>query len=310
VIKAIVTTTINPPTKALQLFAAKKDWDLIIVGDLITPHEEYRKFERVNKNVTYFSPVDQDKKFPKLSKAIGWRKIQRRNIGYVEAYERGAEIIATVDDDNILNDDWGKNLFVGEKIKVNFYKTNLSVFDPVGATNHKEIWHRGFPLQLVSKRKYSKPLKKEIKADIQADFWDGDPDIDAVCRMIFAPECKFNKRFFPLASNKISPFNSQNTFLTREVLKNYFLFPFVGRMDDIWAAFYVQALGFKVVFGRPTVYQDRNVHNLTRDMKDEYLGYENNLEIVETILKDPNKINNFLPKKAIKAFEIYRKCLD
>ena len=54
--------------------------------------------------------------------------------------------------------------------------------------------------------------------------------------------------------------------------------PFVGRMDDIWAAYYVQAKGCNVVFGKASVYQERNVHDLVRDMKQEYLGYENNLE--------------------------------
>lgn len=309
-IKSIVTTTINPPTKALKLFAGKKDWDLIIIGDQITPHDLYRKFEKQHKNVTYLDPIDQNKKFPKLSRAIGWKKIQRRNIGYVEAYERGAEIIATVDDDNILYEGWGENIFVGEKISVNYYKTKLPAFDPVGATNHPNIWHRGYPLQLVSKREYNDKQKKIVKADIQADFWNGDPDIDAVCRMTIAPECKFKDSYFPMSSNKIAPFNSQNTFLTREVLKHYFLFPYVGRMDDIWAAFYVQALGFKVVFNKATVYQDRNIHDLTRDMNAEFVGYENNLAIIESLKENPDKIFNFLPKEAIKAFEIYLKLLD
>ena len=35
--KAIVTTTINPPTKASLAYAAKRDWDFIVVGDTKTP---------------------------------------------------------------------------------------------------------------------------------------------------------------------------------------------------------------------------------------------------------------------------------
>ena len=41
----------------------------------------------------------------------------------------------------------------------------------------------------------------------------------------------------------------------------------MGRMDDIWASYYVQAKGFKVLYNKPSVYQDRNVHGLTKDMK-------------------------------------------
>ena len=51
----------------------------------------------------------------------------------------------------------------------------------------------------------------------------------------------------PYTSNRISPFNSQNTILTRECLKNYFLFPFIGRMDDM-GSYYVQALGLQVFY--------------------------------------------------------------
>jgi hypothetical protein len=233
VIKVIVTTTINPPSRALKLFSEKKDWTLIVVGDKITPHNLFRRFEKKCKNVLYLSPDDQEKKYPKLSKAIGWRKIQRRNIGYLEAYEMGASVIATVDDDNIPTSEWGKNLFLDKNVSVNYYKTRLNSFDPVGATNYPNLWHRGYPLQLITKRSYSDKIKKNIKSDIQADFWNGDPDIDAVCRLTFAPDCAFKHKYFPISSNRISPFNSQNTFLTREVLKHYFLYPDIGRMDDI-----------------------------------------------------------------------------
>ena len=42
------------------------------------------------------------------------------------------------------------------------------------------------------------------------------------------PNCKFKEKYFPLASNKISPFNSQNTFISKKVLPHYFLFPHIG----------------------------------------------------------------------------------
>ncbi len=37
--KVIVTTTINPPTKAVKLFQAMKEWDLVVIGDLKTPKD-------------------------------------------------------------------------------------------------------------------------------------------------------------------------------------------------------------------------------------------------------------------------------
>ena len=301
--KIIVTTTINPPTKAVKKFDAMPDWDIVVIGDLKTP-EDYSL-----ENGIYVSPEEQEKYDKELSDAIGWNCIQRRNFGLLWAHDMGADIVAVIDDDNIPYDDWGQNLMVGKEVEVNYYKNDLPAFDPIGATNEKHIWHRGYPLQLISRRDYSKVSKKIVHADVQADFWNGDPDIDAICRMEHAPECNFDPSCFPIANNKVAPFNSQNTFLKASLLKDYFLFPHVGRMDDIWASYYVQAKGAQVVFGKASVYQERNEHDLVRDMRQEYLGYENNLKIVTELADDPEKILNYLPEQSIKAFELYRRHL-
>jgi len=299
--KVIVTTTINPPTEAIEKFDAMSDWTLVVIGDLKTP-ADYRL-----KRGVYVSPKEQEKYDKELSDVIGWKCIQRRNFGLLWAHDMGADIVAVIDDDNIPYAGWGSNLLLGKPVEVNYYETDLPAFDPVGATNHKEIWHRGFPLQLVPKRNYARKSKKTLSFDVQADFWDGDPDIDAVCRMIYKPECKFDHAHFPIAANKVAPFNSQNTIIKGGLLKDYFLFPHVGRMDDIWAAYYVQAKGAKVVFNKPSVYQQRNEHNLVVDMKKEYIGYENNLELVDKIAKDSEAILTYLPDTSKEAFKLYRR---
>lgn len=125
--------------------------------------------------------------------------------------------------------------------------------------------------------------------------------------MEHAPECTFDNAFFPFTSNKFAPFNSQNTFLLGSCLKDYFLFPHVGRMDDIWAAYYMQSKGYKIVFNSASVYQERNPHDLTKDMKKEYLGYENNLNLVNDIKNDPKAIYSYLPGISIRAFELYQR---
>lgn len=299
--KVIVTTTINPLTEAVKKFQELKDWELIVLADKKTPLD-YKL-----KRGIFVTCEMQEKYDKKLSDLIGWNCIQRRNFGFLWAKDLKADIIAVVDDDNIPYKWWGKELLVENKIKVNYYETVLSAFDPVGATNEKKLWHRGYPLQLVSQRSYKKKKKETIKPDIQADFWNGDPDIDAICRMEHAPDVKFQNKYFPIASNKISPFNSQNTFLTKRVLQHYFLLPGIGRMDDIWASYYVQGLGFKVVYGKASVFQLRNPHDLTRDMKAEYLGYEHNLSIVEKIIDNPEALRDFVPEKSWEAFKLYRK---
>jgi len=299
----IATTTINKPTKALKLFAKNKNCKLIVSLD-----RKSKKFHL--KNSIVLSTKYQEKKWPKLSKLVGWNCIQRRNFAILEAFERGAETVALIDDDNIPYKNWFKNIYVNKQIKCKEIKTNKKIFDPVGYTNHSNLWHRGLPLELVNNRKYKIGKKNLIKPDIQANFWNGDPDIDAVCRMIFKPECNFKKSLFPFFSKKISPFNSQNTLITRKVIKDYFLFPHIGRMDDIWASFYVTSKKYRVLYNEPTVYQQRNVHNLIKDFKDEYIGYVNSLKLVESLYKNSENIYNFLPKKSSLAFDEWKKITD
>jgi hypothetical protein len=299
--KFIVTTTINPVTPAIEKFQRMDGWELIVVADKKTPADY--TLERG----TVLTPQMQEEYDKELSDAIGWNCIQRRNFGYLWAYDAGADIVATVDDDNIPLDGWGQHVDVGGSRDVELYETEALAFDPIGLTNYPHIWHRGFPLQLVPKRSYTNHAKASVTPAIQADFWNGDPDIDAVCRMVHAPQCTFDDTFFPFASNKISPFNSQNTFLHRSVLKDYFLFPGIGRMDDIWASYYVQSLGLKVVYERASVRQDRNQHDLIKDMKAEYIGYENNVALLTDLQSDPATIYKYLPDQAKKSFDLYKK---
>jgi hypothetical protein len=274
------------------------------VGDLKTP-SNYKL-----ENGLYISPADQEKLYPELSDILGWNTIQRRNIGYLYAYSKGAKLVATVDDDNIPLGNWAEKILLGKQVLATEYISQNNVFDPLVATNYSHLWHRGFPIQLLSERNYSFTKGSVLVPDIQADFWNGDPDVDAICRMQFRPNCDFDTENFPFFSKAFSPFNSQNTFLSSDVLKNYFLFPFVGRMDDIWASFYVQALGYKVIYSEASVFQERNKHDLTEDMKNEYLGYENNLLILEDLKSDPESIRKYLPEKSIIAWDFYRNIIN
>ena len=173
----------------------------------------------------------------------------------------------------------------------------LARFDPVGATNYRWLWHRGYPLQLLPKRDDTNKRRMTIKVDVQADFWDGDPHIECRLPNQHDPAPSLTRPGFPIAGNSFAPFNSQNTFLSREILKDYFLYPRVGRMDDIWAAYYVQAKRYRVVFDRPSVYQCCNIHDLVHDMRQEYLGYEHNLALVCYYLGARSRAHRHLPSR-------------
>ena len=92
---------------------------------------------------------------------MGWNCIQRRNFAILEAYERGADTIALIDDDNIPYKSWFTNILVNKSVKAKFLTINKNAFDPIGFTNYKFLWHRGFPLGMVKNRKYTfKGVKK------------------------------------------------------------------------------------------------------------------------------------------------------
>lgn len=299
----IVTTTINPPTPAIEAFDAMDDWHLIVVGDLKTPPDY--KLQRGQ----YLSPEAQEQFAPALSQALGWNTHARRNIGHLMAKTLGATVVAMVDDDNIPLPHWGKNLLVGQTVELTVYDAGLPAFDPIGATNYPHLWHRGFPLQWVSQRQYSQAETKPWRVDIQADFWNGDPDIDATARMIYGPHCQFDDTCFPMASNQVAPFNSQNTFVSAEVLPYCFVLPFLtphGRLGDIWMAYHVQAQGFQVAFNRASVIQQRNPHDLTVDFMDEVLGVERTIALIEQINQGQYHPSQFWPQATLDAYGCYQ----
>ena len=307
--KFIVTTTINKPTIATLKFckiADEKNWTFVIVGDTKTPHDEYRKLEKEFKNIVYLSPDQQQQLYPELSDIIGWKTIQRRNIGFAYAYQNRADIVATVDDDNIPYDNWGTDLYIGKEIEVDYWEnTRFNIFDPLSVTNQKHLWHRGYPIEALQRKNDVLYLgKKKVTPLIQADLWDGDPDIDAMCRLSFKPMVKFDTNQ-PFASSQFSPFNSQNTFIHRDALKHYAVWPYVGRMDDIWGGYYTQSkIGFdKLIYNRASVYQDRNVQDLIKNLENEVIGYRHTFDFSQS----PSINVSYIPDETKQFLNIYFK---
>lgn len=299
--RAIVTTTIYPPSAAIRRFAQMDGWELIVVGDQRTPHSAY-----ADVRCLYLSPDDQERRYPDLSAALGWNCIQRRNLGFVEAYRRGAEVIASVDDDNLPDARWGRNVCVGRDVEFDCYAAPEAVFDPLSATNHPELWHRGFPIGMVPRKNEIVHLgRRRRHVLVQADLWNGDPDIDAIGRIAFRPQVEFEVAGW-FGSEQLSPFDSQNTFLHRDVFPAYCVLPFIGRMDDIWGSYLFQLEHpGTVIYGPPTVFQRRNPQNLVQNLADEMYGYRHTDELV-TKLGDYERL---LPARTKEFLVAYRRCL-
>jgi len=313
--KYIVVTSVNLKTIAISKFDEMKDWNLVVVGDKKTP-TPYQL-----KNGHFMSCKEQEALYPKLSSILGWNNVDRRNLGFLYAYQQGADIVAMVDDDNIPYKDWGQNVVFDKSVEVKEYQTNNLVFDPLSVTSHSHLWHRGFPIHKVSLRKCHyeayeiKTLKKKIL--VQADLWDGDPDTDAFNRMVYPnSNIVFNDPY----KNKFSsnsmfcPFNMQNTFVARKALKDLISIPYTGRMCDIWGAYYFEALNpDSVVYGPASVLhiQKRSWASIIQDCKEEMEGHFFCQNILERLKENPDNIKLYLSdQRSLEFIHCYREFFE
>ena len=67
------------------------------------------------------------------------------------------------------------------------------MFDPIHTTEHSNLWHRGFKFPISFKKRFKKDRQRENKLFSTGRFWNGDPDIDAVCRITQMPEIEIQR---------------------------------------------------------------------------------------------------------------------
>ena len=202
---SLITTTIYVPT-VLKLY---RDIDehvtFYVMGDKKTPHDETRRFVESLGNSHYYSDKDQENLGYESSPIIGWNKIMRRNIALLEALKNGADIIVTIDDDNI-------------PMNENYFNDYLSIFtrpfrgmaidSDLGWFNAGDfmtpnVYHRGFPYDLRNKPiAYSMTHASGSKIGVALGMWCGDPDISAMERMHLICACRNVTLLFPMSHAK------------------------------------------------------------------------------------------------------------
>jgi hypothetical protein len=300
---AIISTTINAmPNMDSWAMHMSSDDAMIITGDLKSPHSEleeraHRAREEYGLDIRYLPPVAQERW--RSSEAIGWNCIQRRNIAILEALELEPTFIVTIDDDNYpimrveddINATWldlVTDVLANDAPPVHLTHSASGWFNP-GLLCSPTVTHRGFPLDQRHKfTDISIGSAAPRPVGVFAALWYGDPDIDAVERIATDPQVEHVQgQNVTLANGTWAPFNSQATAYRAAFAPLMMCLPGVGRMDDIWASYVARAvmdhLGWHVQYGNPTVRQDRNAHNLVRDLRDEMLGYEHNMHLCDTL---------------------------
>jgi len=278
---ALVVTSISQPNKALTLFAEgsrKNKVHFIVIGDTKSPSDFSLQ------GCEYWSIKRQQEMPFRVAELLPKGHYARKNLGYLRAIQEGASIIVETDDDNLPRDEfWSERNLLHQAKKIN----NSGWVNVYRYFTDALIWPRGFPLELVQQSAPSLPKHSEsgICCPIQQGLADENPDVDAVYRLVYPlPQSFACGHEIAIGSNTWTPFNSQNTTWHHQAFPLLYLPSYCSfRMTDIWRSFVAQRICWEnewyILFHGPTVWQERNEHNLLKDFADEVSGYTNNARI-------------------------------
>lgn len=275
-----------------------------IMGDLNTLPECKKNVQTTNEesfSCQYFDVDEQIRFLDKLNFSpsfIPTKSDNRRNIGYLKAVEDGCDVILSMDDDNfpIDKDFFNYHATVGDPIDkaILISETRNGWFNPMVLLDtqtkngeHLTVYPRGFP---YAKRWNDVSTIGDTwikgRIGVNVGLWTGDPDIDAITRL--TTQCSSTIKPIPenvaLRNGHVMPINSQNTSLVREAVTCYYFLKMgytvngikMDRFGDIFSGYFLhlcnRSVGNLVTIGNPIVFQERNEHNLLKDLKVELPG--------------------------------------
>jgi hypothetical protein len=271
----VITSIAGPDTPALRVFArqcAKQGVAFTVVGDAKSP----AGFHLDNCD---FWGFERGKRAPfTLAGLLRANSYARKNIGYLVAIQGGADAIIETDDDTIP-----KPEFWHERSR----DVTVETFENAGWVNayryftDRVVWPRGFALEKLfgAKKLYGPGGPRTVCAPIQQGLIDKNPDVDAIFRLTLPLPVFFEKKpAIALGAGCICPLNSQNTTWFKEAFALLYLPSYCGfRMTDIWRGLIAQRIawtcGWHVLHHGATVFHERNLHNLFKDLSDEVPGY-------------------------------------
>ena len=263
----------HPVLRRIADEAARHDIRFILIGDTKSPADfslpgcDFYSIERQHDIEDTFSGL------------LPVKHYARKNLGYLRAIQEGAEIIIETDDDNIPDETfWAPR----HRRQDAHHVTGEGWINVYRYFTSRHVWPRGFPPDLIQA---PAPGTTGITAGdfpVQQGLANGNPDVDAIFRLVQPGEdILFDDLNVATGKNQWCPFNSQNTTWFREAFPLMYLPSYCSfRMTDIWRSLVAQRVawtcGWDILFHKPTVFQERNVHNLMKDFEDEIPGYLNN----------------------------------
>lgn len=283
------------------------DIEIIIIGDRKTPKEAENVVSRASAaglKVDFWDIERQEKwlgRFADLKRIIPYNSDNRRNIGFLIAYQKGCETIISIDDDNFAypeSDFIGGHKIIGKDVELKTVSSDngwFNICSLLETSPKRLIYPRGFPFSKRGKDSAQYSITRG-KVMLNAGLWLNDPDVDAVSRL--------NERVkaVKVLSDPImldryvkSPINTQNTSLHRELISCYYYISMdasiggikLDRYGDIWSGFFAKKIAdhmdFRVSLGSPIVVHNRTPHNLLKDLKEEFWGMTLTEELVEIL---------------------------
>ncbi len=283
----IILTSIFPPTPAVRTLAGIEDWHLIVVGDTKTPSDWFLP------GTTYLGVEQQLQLGYRLSRLLPYNHYCRKNIGYLYAISRGADLIADLDDDNFPYPSWPSHDVSDSPILSTLIAPPVPNVYRYFTSAH--IWPRGLPLASILDPRpliFAPPESRRI--GVWQYLADNDPDVDAIYRLTVNKELTFDRPApICLAKGVYSPFNSQNTIWRKLSFVFLFLPPDVSfRFTDILRSYIAQrcmwSFDSHLAFAPASVYQKRNPHDFIADFESEIPAYLHAHRIIDILNKVPD----------------------
>ena len=273
---AAVITTINEPNDAMNKLLSHANQvgaPVIVVGDTKTPNTW------AGHGYEFLSIESQLNNSSEFALALPTKHYARKNLGYLWARNLGVEWIYETDDDNVPIESPFRLRNLQMKADIFQTATNwLNIYEVFGYTSTSElppiIWPRGFDLRSL-KLHSTFSETKTLTSPIQQGLANGDPDVDAIYRLVLGNFINFNPRTpIALTGNQVCPINSQTTWWHSSVYQLMYLpSTCTFRLTDILRGFVAWRILIekdeKITFHAPVVRQDRNEHDLLRDFSDE-----------------------------------------
>lgn len=290
--------------------------EIIVAGNEASPHADIIEFLNQLTHdhfvmTTYLHPRDARVTDTMIYQYIPPNHTARRNFALLHALENRPDVLVTIDDDNYpYKAEWLR----GVKALLNSKQPNhRAVIESetgwwnAGRLCSPTVIHRGYPVSAWNESDMGKIVHTGAQPiGVVASLWLDDPDINAVERMLRNPQVVNVASSATLARGTWCPFDSQSTSVHGVLADMMFMWPNLGRYDDIWSSYLMRAVmdvtGWYVTYGAPAVTQDRNAHNLVKDLRDELFGYEYTEEFTDLL----RHLVDTAPVDWATVYEVYR----